>query len=350
MQFDPVPFDSTIDKYRQQAEALLQTDATVQNAASDAAAAQQMVARWYDFADWTALSKYAEDVTQPDSPVYLFESAVEAVIEGDLPGLQSLLREHPELVRARSTRITHFDPPVHRATLLHYVAANGVESYRQKTPTNAVEIARTLLEAGADPDALAGMYAGQCTTMSMLVSSCHPARAGLQPALVDLLVDFGAAVEPRGSGSWDSPLITALVFGYRDAAEALVRRGAGIDNLAAAAGLGRLDLAAQLLPIADPQTRHRALALAAQNGHADVVKLLLDAGEDPNRFNPQGTHSHSTPLHQAALAGHADVVRLLVERGARLDIRDTVYRATPLGWAVHGGHTHLESYLRDHGG
>src|SRR5579885_819625 len=119
MQFDPVPFDSTIDKYRQQAEALLQTDATVQNAASDTAA-QQTIARWYDFADWTALSKYVEDVTQPDSPVYLFESAVEAVIDGDLPGLQSLLREHPELVRARSTRITHFDPPVHRATLLHY--------------------------------------------------------------------------------------------------------------------------------------------------------------------------------------------------------------------------------------
>ena len=34
-------------------------------------------------------------------------------------------------------------PPVHRATLLHYVGANGVEAYRQKTPPNATEIART---------------------------------------------------------------------------------------------------------------------------------------------------------------------------------------------------------------
>jgi hypothetical protein len=35
--------------------------------------------------------------------------------------------------------------------------------------------------------------------------------------------------------------------------------------------------------------------------------------------------------------GHEAVVRLLVERGAWLDIRDTIWRGTPLGWAIHGG-------------
>ena len=29
----------------------------------------------------------------------------------------------------------------HRATLLHYIGANGVEGYRQKTPKNAVKVA-----------------------------------------------------------------------------------------------------------------------------------------------------------------------------------------------------------------
>ena len=62
--------------------------------------------------------------------------AVDAVVTGDVAALERLLRENPELVRARSTR-------EHRATLLHYVAANGVEDYRQKTPRNAVEIAKT---------------------------------------------------------------------------------------------------------------------------------------------------------------------------------------------------------------
>ena len=73
---------------------------------------------------------------------------MEAVITGDAATLDSLLRE--PLVLARSTRVTHFDLPVHRATLLHYVAANGVEGYRQKTPNNAVEVATMLLKAGAE--------------------------------------------------------------------------------------------------------------------------------------------------------------------------------------------------------
>jgi ankyrin repeat protein len=112
--------------------------------------------------------------------------------------------------------------------------------------------------------------------------------------------------------------------------------------------LGRLTDAAQLLADADAESRHRALALAAQHGHVEIVRLLLDAGEDPNRYNPEGNHSHSTPLHQAALAGHEAVVRLLVERGARLDIEDTIYQSTALGWAMHANQTGIEKYLRAH--
>jgi len=39
-------------------------------------------------------------------------------------------------------------------------------------------------------------------------------------------------------------------------------------------------------------------------------------------------------------------VRLLVEKHARLDIRDTVYEGTPLGWAQHAGRFAFEKYLR----
>ena len=98
-----------------------------------------------------------------------------------------------------------------------------------------------------------------------------------------------------------------------------------------------MDDAARLLPSADAEARHRALSLAAQHGHSEVVRLLLDAGEDPNRYNLEGNHAHSTPLHQAVLTGNEAVVRLLVERGARLDIRDTIWQGTPLGWARHSG-------------
>src|SRR5262249_20466841 len=96
-------------------------------------------------------------------------------------------------------------------------------------------------------------------------------------------------------------------------------------------------------------TRHVALSLAAQHGHADVVRLLLDAGEDPDRLNLEGFHSHSTLLHQAVWSDHLDVVKLLVERRARLDVRDTLYHGTPLGWALYGKRAAIAEYLRSRG-
>jgi ankyrin repeat protein len=116
--------------------------------------------------------------------------------------------------------------------------------------------------------------------------------------------------------------------------------------------LGLADDAAGLLPSADAEARHRALSLAAQHGQAEIVRLLLEVGEDPNRYNLEGNHAHTTPLHQAVLGGHEAVVRLLVERGARLDIRDTLWQGTPLGWALHGGgkaHPHMADCLRSLG-
>jgi ankyrin repeat protein len=74
--------------------------------------------------------------------------------------------------------------------------------------------------------------------------------------------------------------------------------------------------------------------------------LLLDAGEDPNRYNPVGGHSHTTVLHQAAGAGHEELVRLFVERGARLDLKDILWHATPADWAKHAGKREVEAYLR----
>ena len=381
MDLTPLPYRAPIDQYQSQAAALLDgwragDRAVMQTVRSnlpkllrvdvpwlakqmseddiratpiDLADTQLALARWYTFQNWERLVEYVEAVRTDGSPVHRFESAVEAVVGGDAAGLESMLGANPDLVRARSTRVTPHDPPEHRATLLHYVAANGVEGHRQKSPANSVEIARTLLEAGAEADALAGMYGGQCTTMSMLVSSEHPAKAGVQVPLVHTLVDYGAAVDGRGEGEWVSPLNTALVFGYLAAAKALVTRGARVDSIVSAAGLGLVDDVRQMLPEADPERRHRALAISALLGQTDVVRVLLDAGEDPNRFNPDGMHSHGTPLHHAACGGHDATVRLLVEHGARLDIKDLLWEATPLGWAEYCGQPGVAEYLRARG-
>jgi ankyrin repeat protein len=381
MAFTHLPFDAPLSAYARQAGALLDgwnrddtqavgifrqrhpkfldtavpwlqrsmTDEEVRATPITGIDAQLALARWYDFADWTRVIDHVEAVRQPDSDVFRFERAVEAVVDGDVGTLRRLLKDDPALVRARSSRVTHFDPPVHRAMLLHYVASNGVEGYRQRSPHTAPQVTRTLLEAGADPNALCNLYGGECTTLALLVSSTPPERAKVQVPILDALIDHGASMMPAGEGNWTSPIETALVFNKVDAARRLVERGAPIVSVAAAAGLGRLDEVRRLLPIASALDRQRALALASQAGQAAAVTLLLDAGEDPNRFNPPGTHAHTPPLHQAVAAGRLEIVKLLIDRGARLDIRDTIHRGTPLGWAKYCDQPQIAAYLQELG-
>jgi hypothetical protein len=129
--------------------------------------AQLVIARLHGFESWPKFLHHIEARDDASSPESQFESAADAIVTGDLATLERLIAKNPRLVHARSTRD-------HHATLLHYVAANGHEGFRQRTPKNAVAIARILLEAGAKADALADMYGHRCTTMEMLVSSVHP--------------------------------------------------------------------------------------------------------------------------------------------------------------------------------
>jgi ankyrin repeat protein len=275
-------------------------------------------------------------------PPATFESAVDAVTSGDAATLESLLRDHPDLVRARS-------PREHRATLLHYVAANGVEDERQKSPGNAVQVAEILLRRGADVDALAETYGGGTsqTTLNLLVSSVHPARAGVQAALVETLVDFGAAV--NGLEDDGSPLLTALAFHYAEAAETLVRRGARIDTIVTAAGLGRIDLVESFLnadgtlkpevPLVTAAWLRRsgdargnlqiAFVWAAMHGRLRMVELLLRKGIDPGVRDHRGW----TALHWASHYGYTDVAELLVRWKAPVEAVNE-FGGTPLGQTV----------------
>ncbi len=67
------------------------------------------------------------------------------------------------------------------------------------------------------------------------------------------------------------------------------------------------------------------------NTSYDAVKLMLDVGFPV--AHPERSHGY-TPLHNAAWAGSGDLVELLIARGHPVDIRDPVYDATPLGYAL----------------
>lgn len=100
--------------------------------------ARAIIAKEHHFASWDQFAAYAEALKDPSSPVAQFEAAVDSIVTGDVVTLERLIHANPDLIRARSIR-------KHHSTLLHYVGANGVEGFRQRTPTSAVRIAEILL-------------------------------------------------------------------------------------------------------------------------------------------------------------------------------------------------------------
>jgi len=324
------------------------TDSEIRSAKLSLIDAQFVIAREHQFENWSRFKKHVEGLNRKNSRVAQFEAAVDAIIAGDITTLKRLLRENPELIRARSTR-------EHRATLLHYVGANAVEGYRQKTPKNAVKIAEVLLKAGADVDAdldygpMRKRYPERTgsTTLGMVATSCHPAVAGVQIPLLDILLKYGASVDGI-PGGWN-PLIAALHNGRGEAAAHLAKRGARLD-LEGAAGVGRLEAVksffnedGNLKANATKTQMESGLMWACEYGRASVVDFLLEKGVNVGA-QPHG----ETGLHWAAYAGHAHTVKALLKWKAPVDIEDKRFGGTPLGWALYGWCDHpLEAH---HGG
>ena len=311
------------------------TDTQIFDAQLSLSDAQLAIAREYGFPSWARLKVHIEKPSLSDQlnlPHHeriedaTLRRAVELLDVGDVAGLRTHLNQYPNLVHKHVDFEggNYFRHP----TLLEFVAENPVR--HGTLPDNIVRVAKVILDAGVEQSALN-------ETLMLVSTGSVPRECGKQLPIIDLLCDHGA--DPN------SALHASALHGELEAVNALIKRGARID-LPVAAALGRLEEARRLLPDTNTEDRHLALALAAQFGHVETVRLLLDAGENPNRYNPVGGHSHATPLHQAAGAGHNELVRLLVERGARLDLKDILWRATPADWARHAGRTEIEAYLR----
>jgi ankyrin repeat protein len=265
-----------------------------------------------------------------------FEAAADAIVNGDIRTLQRLLRDDPKLVHARSTR-------QHGATLLHYVSANGVEGYRQKTPANIVEITLLLLTAGAEVDAEADVYGGGATTLGLVATSVHPYRAGVQNPVMQILLDHGAEIDHKTSaGNRQSSVMGALANGRGEAAVYLAERGAKL-NLQSAAGVGRLDVVKTFFNEDGSRKRttskkavQSAFSHACSWGRQNVVEFLLDKDADLTDGGGDG----QTPLHCAAICGQLELIKFLLKFKPPLEARN-IYGGTVLGqtlWsAAHGG-------------
>jgi len=279
----PIPPHPDLTQYKKQAKELVK-----EKRFEKLSEAQFFLARAHGFESWPKFAKHIEALRSNASHDSIFESAVDAVVNGDVATLTRLLREHPDLVRARSARS-------HIATLLHYTSANGVEDFRQRTPPNIVEIARILLDAGAGVNAESNSYNGHDTTLELAATSVHPHVAGVQIDLLRLLLDRGAELR-RGD------VAACLNNGREEAAEFLLSRGAPFDM---------------------------TLGYAACLGRVDAVEEFIRNGADIDVTDKNGM----TPLHLAVIFGRLDVVKTLLALGANSEIVN-VYGGNALGQAV----------------
>ncbi|MEA2416630.1 MAG: hypothetical protein QOI58_3287 [Thermoanaerobaculia bacterium] len=265
--------------------------------------AQFLIARAHGFASWPKFAKHVAELQHAGSADSKFEQAADAIVSGDIATLRLLLDETPELIRQRSSR-------EHRSTLLHYVSANGIEDFRQRTPPNIVNITRLLLDAGADVNAESDAYRGHSMTLGLAATSVHPEVAGVQIELLELLLERGAMIE-RVPGE---AVRACLANGRPLAARFLASRGAHLD-FENAAGVGDLEHVKKLLPAASREELGKGFVWACEYGYNDVVTFLLDYGVDP----AFGAGAGMTGLHLAAHDGHLDTVKLLLAHGAPLE-------------------------------
>ena len=255
-----------------------------------------------------------------------FEEAADAVVEGDIATLDHLLNEDPSLIHARSTR-------EHRCTLLHYVGANGFESFRQKSPPNAVEVAELLLRRGAEVDAVTSGSMGVGTTLGLVATSVHPHRARVQIPLLEILLAHRASVDGE-PGEWN-PLLAALQNDRPEAARFLADRGGKLD-LESAAGVGYLEVVKSffnddgtLKPKVTQRQLQTGFRWACEYGWREIVDFLFDKGIDL----VAGANTGQTALHLAAHRGQLEIMKFLMDHGAPLEVFNC-YHGTVLGQAL----------------
>ncbi len=201
------------------------------------------------------------------------------------------------------------------------------------------EMARLLLEHGANPD----------TAPESSGSALSHTRN--DPALRQLLLDYGARDEPRPMHEFSQLVDDGK---YEELEKRLQETGAldrqgegcwGEGVLAGPANKGDRRAVELLLRCGATVPEVSKWGRYYYFKHTEIARILLENGMNPNHRN----WHHVTLLHDMAHAGDLEKARLLIDHGAALDAVDEEYRSTPLGIAARWGKRHMVGLLLERG-
>ena len=241
-----------------------------------------------------------------------------AVILGDAARVRALLASDPGLASRPDTRTGW--------TALHGACASRWHRLDPARADGLTEVARLLLDAGADPGGTAppiGRPDGQQGRgWSPLLCAVTGAP---NPAITRLLLDYGARPDD------DHVLYLAAFDGSHECLRLL-------------------------LPYTPDIAATTALSAPISTGDITGLRLLLDAGADPNHPLDSGLLGESyeqsppvPPLSAAVgLESGPELTGLLLERGADPDVPGWHGR-TPYQQAVRTGHEQIAELLARHG-
>lgn len=361
--------------------------------------AQLVLARAYGFDSWPKLKAFVDGVT-----VKRFE---EAARTGEIAQLRAMLRQRPELVNSSALRyaVLRRDNVMVRLLMEHGAnARTGVYPHRDATTPLVIaadrgydEIAAIINEAerrrretnsggaGApDPEQLCRAIASgeNDRAISLLESDpslvqakllrhgwtpLHIAAANLNVKLVDCLIQRGADVNAKGR-NWteQTPLDSAAHSAdagnsaeFADVAKRLVRAGAVMTPWAAVSlgDAGWLQVRHEQGSLFNPiEGTGGMLRIAASCNRADILRLLLDLGFDPNErarmedVDADGiAFTWGMPLYHCAQFGKYEMAEILLTHGA--DPNGKVYASgDPVFQAYDKRDWKMIELLQRHGG
>lgn len=226
---------------------------------------------------------------------------VQAIDAGEVETVKGFLRERPDLAAARIV-----DDKGGSGTPLH--AVTDWPGFFPHGP----EMVALLIDAGADPNAhVQGSWHAE--------TPLHWAASSDDVEVARALIDRGADVEaPGASIAGGGPLDDAVGYGCWQVARLLVQRGARVEHLWQAAALGMISRVEELLA-AEPPTQQQltdAFWQACHGGQRRMAEHLLALGA---QLNGTPSWGDDTPLDVADSqdTGRQALVSWLREQGAK---------------------------------